>query len=468
MIAKPTSPGALPGGTTKMRPDGALLVIGPRALREAVWRNLPETRIASADHALAGLWQAGQQSFDGIVFGLAAGRNPARAVRCLRELAPHARIVVAASAREEPQARAVLDCGADEYVLEPLLREDLEAALQIQAVRPPPPAAAAANAAAGPSPQEIVVFSDILRFLADGPRATLERFAALVAQAFRAAGVFIEYDDLAVGFGDHHEPVLEQPIVRQDAPVGRICLARCVQGSYAASAAARLLDYARLIDATVSQSREREHWRALAWTDDLSNLRNRRFFERALDELLRQATAERLRVTVLLFDIDDFKGYNDRFGHGTGDALIREVGILLKRCSREADIVARYGGDEFVVVFWDAEKPRVPGSQHPSEPMAVAERFCAAIRGHNFQCLGPSAPGPITISGGLACFPWDGQTRAELLQAADAALLNAKRLGKNCIELAGGRPEADAEPDSASETTAPDDLERRESAPGDA
>jgi two-component system cell cycle response regulator len=150
-------------------------------------------------------------------------------------------------------------------------------------------------------------------------------------------------------------------------------------------------------------------------------------------------------VTVLLFDIDDFKSYNDRYGHEVGDKLIREVAVLLRRCTRECDIVVRYGGDEFAVVFWDAEKQRVPGSEHPQEPIELATRFCQAIAQHDFECLGSDAPGPVTISGGLACFPWHGNTRERLIAAADEALLTAKRTGKNRIHLAG---KADEEPTS--------------------
>jgi diguanylate cyclase (GGDEF)-like protein len=111
--------------------------------------------------------------------------------------------------------------------------------------------------------------------------------------------------------------------------------------------------------------------------------------------------------------------------------------MLLKRCCRADDVVTRYGGDEFAVIFWDAEEPRVAGSKHPEEPRALASRFQDAIGAHQFTCLGAAAPGPVTISGGLACYPWNGRDRASLLTAADQALLCAKRTGKNQIALAG-------------------------------
>ena len=287
-----------------------------------------------------------------------------------------------------------------------------------------------------PSLQEKVQFVDVLKNLGEGPQAALDRMAELLQRAFEATYVAIEFEELVGIVGDVSDAVLQEPIRNQNATVGAVTLGRRVRGSYGASAAARLGDYARLIEAVVTVTREQSHWQDLAWTDDLSHLRNRRYFERRFDQLLDQCTRERAHLTVLLLDIDDFKGYNDRYGHDTGDGVIREVAYLLTQCSRGSDIVARYGGDEFAIIFWDAEKPRVPGSRHPSEPVAFADRFLKAIRAHEFHCLGPAAPGEVTVSGGLASFPWDGSTRQQLLRAADEALLAAKRTGKNRIQLA--------------------------------
>ncbi|MFH1748524.1 MAG: diguanylate cyclase [Planctomycetota bacterium] len=419
-----------------MRSDMRLLVIGPESFRLAVDRALPRCTRVGSDCALSGVWQSGQQPFEGVLLSLSAGKNILQAVRSLRRVAPEARIVVTCDATSEPGARQALQEGADEYVVEPLSSEDLEQALQIPAL----PENIPDPLDIGPSLQEKTHFVDVLKNLSDGPQAVLDRLAVLLQQTFDAASVGLRLDDLNTVVGSAETAVLQETIYRGDEAVGTIMLGRRQRGTYPATVATRLADYARLIDVVITVARERSHWQDLAWTDDLSTLRNRRYFERRLDELLVHCAHQRACLTVLLFDIDGFKTYNDHFGHDTGDALIREVAFLLTSCTRDCDVVARYGGDEFAVLFWDAEKPRVPGSRHPSEPVALADRFRHAMTAHEFKCLGPEAPGPVTISGGIACYPWDGHTRAELLRAADDAMLAAKQTGKNRIELARSSP----------------------------
>jgi diguanylate cyclase (GGDEF)-like protein len=423
-----------------------LLLIGAREQREALATALPNCDVFVSEHALDGLWQSGQQQFERAFVSLSVGGKALRAVSSLRQITPDMRIVVGCEPADEPIARRALDQGADDYVLEPIRREDVEQAFGVARTRP----LVANEDPLGPTLDEITKLSEVLRNLGDGALATLDRLATLLQQAFDAEGAAIQVDDLACTAGGAGELVLEETIRRNGRVIGRVALARRRQGAYGANAATRLSEYARLIEAATVQARERERWRTLAWTDDLSGLHNRRYFEQMLDKLIERATTERRRLTVLLFDIDGFKSYNDEFGHEVGDKLIQEVAVLLRRCTRERDVVVRYGGDEFAVVFWDAEKQRVPGSEHPQEPMELATRFCKAIAQHDFQCLGSDAPGPVTISGGLACFPWNGNTRERMMSAADEALLTAKRTGKNQIHLAGkanDEPAADA-PDS--------------------
>ena len=185
------------------------------------------------------------------------------------------------------------------------------------------------------------------------------------------------------------------------------------------------------------QARRMDALHRLAVTDHLTGAYNRRYFYHFTDQLLARAREERFRATLLLFDIDDFKHYNDTYGHAVGDEILREMTAVLKQITREHDVVARIGGDEFCVLFWDAEPPRRPDSRHPDDATIMAQRFADALATHEFPSLGPQATGVLTISGGLATFPWDGGNVRDLLRVADAALRRAKTTGKNAIYLVG-------------------------------
>lgn len=183
------------------------------------------------------------------------------------------------------------------------------------------------------------------------------------------------------------------------------------------------LDFARIHD-------EHREW---AFTDDLTGVGNRRFFNRFLRQAMDHARRQRRVVTVMVFDIDDFKQYNDRFGHEAGDDILRETVSLLTSVIRKGDRVCRIGGDEFAVVFADPENPREPGSSHPEEIEHIAVRFQQQIAAMRFPKLGIEAKAALTISGGLATYPWDGLTPEELLRLADQRAMHSKRIGKNVI-----------------------------------
>ena len=178
--------------------------------------------------------------------------------------------------------------------------------------------------------------------------------------------------------------------------------------------------------------------RTWAMKDELTGGWNRRYFGRFLETILARAERERFRVTLMVFDIDDFKIYNDRYGHAAGDDILRETARLMQAVVRDQDVVARIGGDEFAVIFWDAEGPRKPNSQHPQDVMKMAQRFQRAICSHRFPKLLDEAPGTLTISGGLASFPWDGRTPDVLLERADSMAIQSKRQGKNIITVGPG------------------------------
>jgi diguanylate cyclase (GGDEF)-like protein len=209
-----------------------------------------------------------------------------------------------------------------------------------------------------------------------------------------------------------------------------------------------------VLSTTISSELERriKLLEKLATEDDLTGLKNRRYIWEFCRQILEHAKKENGRVTLLIFDIDDFKHYNDVYGHSAGDKILKEASILMQRCCRAHDVVGRMGGDEFAVVFWDdphrgptiAEvERRVATTEHPKEAIFIAERFRKEFEKAELHFLGPKGEGILTISGGLASFPRDGSTVQELFQKADMALLEAKRSGKNRIYLVG-EPKSDA------------------------
>jgi len=189
-----------------------------------------------------------------------------------------------------------------------------------------------------------------------------------------------------------------------------------------------------------------EQLEQLATVDELTGLKNRRYIWEFSRQIIEHARRENERVTLLLFDIDDFKHYNDVYNHSAGDEILKQAAVLMQRCCRPHDVVGRIGGDEFAVVFWDDPKKesdatdterRSSQAEHPKEPIFIANRFRRELGRTELNLLGPAGKGILTISGGLASFPRDGSTIEQLFKQADKALLEAKRSGKNRIYLVG-------------------------------
>jgi diguanylate cyclase (GGDEF)-like protein len=209
---------------------------------------------------------------------------------------------------------------------------------------------------------------------------------------------------------------------------------------------------ARPVDAAVEE--KIKHLEKLATEDDLTHLKNRRYIWEFARQIIDRAKKENGRVTLLVFDIDNFKHYNDLYGHSVGDEVLKQAAVLIKRCCRSHDVIGRIGGDEFAVVFWDQPKTRPPqkpderrsaGAEHPHQAISIAKRFVKELQNSELTSLGeigPAGKGVLTISGGLASFPRDGDSIQQLFNQADKALLEAKRSGKNRIYLVG-KPQSD-------------------------
>ncbi len=206
----------------------------------------------------------------------------------------------------------------------------------------------------------------------------------------------------------------------------------------AAASGAELAPHAAWLATWLAVRDQHTQLKEAAFTDPLTGAFNRRYFNHFIQVGIAQAAARRQSLTVLVFDLDDFKQFNDKYGHARGDEILCETVRLLRSVIRPEDKVCRLGGDEFVVIFHEPDGPRNPTSRHPTSVFQIARRFQDAIAGHKFPKLGREAPDSLAISGGLATYPWDGRTPAELLARADELAIQSKRAGKNCITLGPG------------------------------
>jgi diguanylate cyclase (GGDEF)-like protein len=179
----------------------------------------------------------------------------------------------------------------------------------------------------------------------------------------------------------------------------------------------------------------------LAATDSLTGLFNRRYFESSLARELARCDRTSSRLALLMVDIDHFKSFNDTYGHAMGDVVLRRVALTLQNALRKGDVLARFGGEEFVVIL--------PQVTHQGA-LESAERLRASVASSSLHPGGPRRK--VTVSIGVALFPehaapGDGEG---LLLAADGALYQAKHLGRDRVEI--HRPDedpADADPTSS-------------------
>jgi diguanylate cyclase (GGDEF)-like protein len=166
----------------------------------------------------------------------------------------------------------------------------------------------------------------------------------------------------------------------------------------------------------------------LSITDSLTGIFNRRYFEERFFEELHRSERHNLSFSLAMLDIDDFKLFNDTEGHLAGDEILKSVANITKECLRISDVLARFGGEEFIIIMPQTEK---------NEAFAVAERIRQSIREQSIRRWNGFPGKCITTSIGVATFPSDGTDRKELIRNADKALYKAKMEGKDKTVLWG-------------------------------
>jgi two-component system cell cycle response regulator len=160
-----------------------------------------------------------------------------------------------------------------------------------------------------------------------------------------------------------------------------------------------------------------------AITDRLTGLYNRAYFEHFIQMEIKRAERHYGMLGLIMMDIDDFKYYNDHFGHLAGDEILRSLGKLIRQNTREIDLAARYGGEEFIIVL-----PSTP----PEGAVVVAERIRRIVSEHCFLPQNDCEK-RLTVSAGVAAYPAEGRNVEELIFAADSLLYRAKAEGKNRV-----------------------------------
>jgi diguanylate cyclase (GGDEF)-like protein len=244
-------------------------------------------------------------------------------------------------------------------------------------------------------------------------------FAMTATMQTMAAGE----SEFAMGHADDGESPLADasgaycllPLVSRGTVRGILYVDRPASGTIAETQLQALFDFAAQAAMVSENARLYHETEALASTDALTGLVNRRALLEQLERELFNAERYRTELAVMLIDLDDLKKINDTGGHAAGDDALRRLGAALKGSARKGDIVARYAGDEFVIVMTQAG--------HRAAAIA-ADRILRAVHEQKLRC-----------SAGVAVFPIDGITPPALIEAADNAVYKAKRNGKDRVEF---------------------------------
>lgn len=227
--------------------------------------------------------------------------------------------------------------------------------------------------------------------------------------------------------GSRTHPHLCMPIQSLGSPLGLIELAWGRTSEGWAPEIPLIRSVAEKIGLAFGNLRLREELSRQALLDPLTGLNNRRWLETALRMRVARHSRTGEGFAVLMIDVDHFKSVNDLYGHEAGDRALQEIGAALLRSVREGEAAARFGGEEFTVLLDTAGKMDAQGA---------AERIRLAITAIRVRIKERDLP-PLTISIGVAMYPDDGDDPQRVLERADEALYEAKRKGRNQVQVAG-------------------------------
>jgi len=227
---------------------------------------------------------------------------------------------------------------------------------------------------------------------------------------------------------DHIVSEICIPLLKDDTVLGIFNVESTELGKLTESDVDLLTSIAGPISVAVDNARLHTELKKMATTDAVTGLSNRHVFEQSLTAEMERAERSQTPLSLIIFDIDYFKQYNDKWGHPAGDTRLRAVADIIKVILRKYDIAARYGGDEFAIILENCDQPS-------AEKFALRLSQGTLVGAPSLPLDDDGIPG-YTLSIGIATFPQDATHANELLIAADNAALRAKQHGKNRIKTA--------------------------------
>lgn len=276
---------------------------------------------------------------------------------------------------------------------------------------------------------------DALRIpLADGPLASLvtdddaDDLPSWMKSLCRGAPTYLDAqaaEQLSSRLGGEPHVLFTVPLEPNEGQtLGLLILARPAHGDFAEEERKLLVTAGTHFASTLKKAMLFAQTKELSITDPLTRVHNRRYLQERLEQELSRAQRYSHPLSVLLIDIDHFKLFNDCNGHLQGDQLLRQLAAVLQRHTRQADLVARFGGEEFVIVL-----PEIDAD----DGRTVAEKLRLTVEQTPFEGEAALPSGQLTISVGVATFPADAQEAVQLLELADRGLYLAKQRGRNCV-----------------------------------
>ena len=232
----------------------------------------------------------------------------------------------------------------------------------------------------------------------------------------------IDQDRRFAGAAFPFRSMVALPMRVQDRALGVLVAFDAEERTFTRQDFQRMESLSRQLALGMSKSILYEREEEMSLTDGLTKLYRRRFFQERFDSELDRARRYSRPLSLIMLDLDDFKKYNDSYGHPAGDDLLRRVARAMEATFKRPSILCRFGGEEFAVMIPEAPKEAARDA---------AEAFRSVV-----EEAGRDEPGgrnPVTVSAGVATFPSDAQTRRDLIARADLALYRAKGEGRNRV-----------------------------------